>query len=98
MTYSYISLVFYCFFWYHGCMVNEVLLTAREAAAELGVHVSTVHNAFQESRLPFVPLYGRKLISRADLETYKQRTRPDGEKPKGRPQGAKNRIKAGETV
>ena len=65
--------------------MEEVLLTAREAAAELGVHVGTVHNAFQESRLPFVALYGRKLISRADLEAYKQRTRPDGEKPKGRP-------------
>ena len=48
-------------------MSNEVLLTAREAAEELGVHVGTVHNAFQESRLPFVALYGRKLISRADL-------------------------------
>jgi excisionase family DNA binding protein len=66
-------------------LLNEVLLTAREAAAELGVHVGTVHNAFQESRLPFVALYGRKLISRADLEAYKQRTRQGGGKPKGRP-------------
>lgn len=66
-------------------MENEVLLTAREAAQELGVHVGTVHNAFRESRLPFVALYGRKLISRADLDAYKRRTRPGGEKPKGRP-------------
>lgn len=66
-------------------MENEVLLTAKEAAAELGVHVGTVHNAFQQSRLPFVAMYGRKLINRADLEAYKQRTRPSGEKPKGRP-------------
>ncbi len=66
-------------------MENEALLTAREAAAELGVHVGTVHNAFQESRLPFVALYGRKLISRAALDAYKQRTRQGGEKPKGRP-------------
>ena len=74
---------------YHSGMENEVLLTAREAAQELGVHVGTVHNAFQESRLPFVALYGRKLISRADLEAYKQRTRPGGEKPKGRPRKIK---------
>ena len=65
-------------------MLNEVLLTAREAAAEMGVHIDTAHNAFQEDRLPFVALYGRKLISRADLDAYKQRTRPGGEKPKGR--------------
>jgi excisionase family DNA binding protein len=66
-------------------MANEVLLTARDAAAELGIHVGTVHNAFQENRLPFVALYGRKLIRRADLDAYKKRTRPGGEKPKGRP-------------
>ncbi len=66
-------------------MEAEVLLTAREAAEELGVHVGTVHNAFQDNRLPFVALYGRKLIRRADLEAYKQRTRPDGVKPLGRP-------------
>ena len=66
-------------------MKNEVLLTSREAAYELGVHTATVHKAFQEKRLPFVAMYGRKLISPADLDAYKQRTRPDGEKPKGRP-------------
>ena len=66
-------------------VTSGVLLTAREAAAELGVHVGTVHNAFQQSRLPFVALYGRKLITRADLDAYKQRTRPGAEKPKGRP-------------
>ena len=70
---------------YHKGMGNEVLLTAREAAQELGIHTGTVHKAFQENRLPFVALYGRKLISRVDLEAYKQRTRPGGEKPKGRP-------------
>ena len=30
----------------------------------------------------FTLMYGRKLISRADLGAYKQRTRPNGEKPK----------------
>ena len=52
-------------------MVNEFLLTAREAAEELGVHGETIHNAIQQNRLPFVALYGRKLISRADQEAYK---------------------------
>ena len=70
---------------YHDGMETEGLLTAREAAQELGVHTGTVHKAFQECRLPFVALYGRKLISRQALEAYKRRTRPDGEKPKGRP-------------
>ena len=74
-------------------MENEVLLTAREAACELGVHTATVHKAFQENRLPFVAMYGRKLISRAALDAYKQRTRPDGEKPKGRPIGTRNNLK-----
>lgn len=66
-------------------METERLLTAREAARELDIAIGTVHNAFQENRLPFVPMYGRKLIRRAALEAYRKRTRPDGEKPKGRP-------------
>ena len=79
---------------YHNYIENEVLLTAREAAQELGIPVGTIHNAFQESRLPFVALYGRKLISRADLEVCKMRTRPDGEKPKGRPRKTVDRSAA----
>lgn len=85
MLYSREVFPFSCFSGYHMGMETESLLTAREAAQELGVAISTVHNAFQESRLPFVPMYGRKLISRAALEAYKKRTRPDGEKPRGRP-------------
>lgn len=77
-------------------METEGLLTAREAAEELGVHVGTVHKAFQENRLPFVALYGRKLINRAVLDDYKKRTRVNGEKPRGRPQGVKNKPKGPE--
>jgi len=84
-----LSLALQGFIWYDAGMEAEVyaeiLLTAREAAEELGVHVGTIHNAFQDNRLPFVALYGRKLISRAALDAYKRRTRPDGVKPKGRP-------------
>ena len=75
-----------------GAIKTEVLITAREAAEELGVHVGTVHGAFQEGRLPFTALYGRKLISRAALDAYKKRTRPDGVKPRGRPRKAQEPI------
>lgn len=73
-------------------METEGLLTAGEAAQELGIGVGTVHNAFQEGRLPFVALFGRKLIRRAALEAYRKRTRPDGEKPRGRPRKAPKRA------
>lgn len=66
-------------------MEKERFLTIREAAAELGSAASTIHNAVYERRLPFVLKYGRKVIDRLDLDAYKQRTRPAGEKPKGRP-------------
>lgn len=64
---------------------NENLLTAPEVCGELGISRGAVHNAMTEGRLPFIVMYGRKLISRADLDTYKRRTRPNGEKPRGRP-------------
>ncbi len=61
-------------------MKNEGLLTARKAAAELGVHVGTAQNAFQESHLLFVALYGHNLITRPYHDAYKQRTQPKGAK------------------
>ncbi len=75
-------------------MEIEVLVTERKAAQELGIHTSAVHKAFQENRLPFVTLYGRKLISRAALEAYKRRMRPDGQKPKGRPRNGQETASA----
>ncbi|MGI4791344.1 MAG: excisionase family DNA-binding protein [Janthinobacterium lividum] len=68
-------------------------LTVQEVAVELGVHEQTVRIALLENRLPFVMMLGRKAIGRADLDAYKQRTRPNGEKPRGRPRGAKNQPK-----
>ncbi len=73
-------------------MVDEDFLTVPEAAAELAITVSSVHIALKENRLPYIEKYGRKLVSRADLDIYKLRTRPGGEKPKGRPLGMKNRL------
>lgn len=66
-------------------MENETFLTVQEAATSLGVSESAIRNATLEGRLPFVRRYGRKLIDKADLAAYEARTRPDGEKPKGRP-------------
>ena len=64
---------------------NPDFLTPAQAAQELDVQAPAVHSALSEGRLPFVTLYGRKLISRTDLDAYKLRTRPGGEKPRGRP-------------
>ena len=64
---------------------NPDLLTIAKVAQELGITPQSVHGALNQGRLPFVTLYGRKLISRADLDAYKLRTRPGGEKPRGRP-------------
>lgn len=68
--------------------VSGEYLTAKEAANELQITLSALHAALQEGRLSFTVAYGRKVIARADLEAYRQRTRPDGEKPKGRPRKA----------
>ena len=66
-------------------METEDYLTIQEAATELQVSDAAIRAAILEGRLPHVEKYGRKLISRADLDAYRQRTRPSGEKPKGRP-------------
>ena len=64
---------------------TKEMLTVPEVALALGVSQSAVRNAIYEKRLPSERKYGRPLVSRADFEVYKQRTRPGGEKPKGRP-------------
>ena len=74
-------------------MEEQEYLTIPEAMKELDAASQTIHTAMTEGRLPFIVKYGRRLVSRADLEAYKQRTRPDGEKPRGRPVGAKNKLR-----
>ena len=61
------------------------LLTVPQAATYLGVAQPTVRIAIAEGRLPYVVSYGRKLVSRTDLDEYVARTRPHGVKPRGRP-------------
>jgi len=73
--------------------VTEEYLTVQDAAAALGITEVSVRSALNRSRLPFVEKYGRKLIARADLDAYRQRTQPDGVKKVGRPQGTRNKPK-----
>lgn len=64
---------------------EEDMLTVQEAAGELGVDDSAIRRAVLQNRLPCIIKYGRKLITRAALEAYRARTRPEGVKPRGRP-------------
>lgn len=66
----------------------EELVTIPEAAARLGLTQAAVRTALHRARLPFVRKYGRKLITRADLESYRLRTQPEGVKRLGRPRKA----------
>ena len=66
-------------------MNDEQYLTVQEACAELGLAETTIRTTLSKGRLPFVQKYGRKLISRTDLDVYKQRTQPEGVKRVGRP-------------
>jgi excisionase family DNA binding protein len=69
--------------------VAAPLLTVQESAAQIGVSETAIRNATLEGRLPFVRLYGRKLIEPVALEAYRQRTQPKGVKQRGRPKGGK---------
>ncbi len=69
-------------------METQGYLTVQEVARELQVSDGAVRTAILEGRLPSTIAFGRKIVSRADLDAYKQRTRPEGEKPKGRPHKA----------
>ena len=74
-------------------MDTENLLTVQQAARLLGVDDNAVRIATKEGRLPYTHALGRKVIHRADLESYRQRTQPGGAKSRGRPAGSKNNLK-----
>ena len=67
---------------------NLEMLNVTQAASELEVSEAAIRRAILDNRLPFQWQEGRKVVTRADLDAYKQRTRPDGEKPRGRPRKA----------
>ncbi len=73
------------------------LLTVQQVAKMLNITEGAIRTALSENRLPFTEKYGRKLIARADVLAYQQRTRISGDKPKGRPKGSGNVKKNGET-
>lgn len=56
-----------------------------EAAQSLGVSEQAIRNAISDGRLPCVHLFARYMLAPADVEAYRERTRPGGEKPRGRP-------------
>lgn len=64
---------------------EDELLTVPEVAKDLTVTAPTVYTAMREGRLPYVIKYGKRLITPAAVAEYKARTRPTGEKPRGRP-------------
>jgi len=64
---------------------QDDLLTVPEVAKRLTVSAPTVYIAMREGRLPYVTKYGKRLIAPASVDEYLARTRPTGEKPRGRP-------------
>lgn len=70
---------------YHLGMETEIFFTVQEAAERIGVTANAIRNATLDGRLPFEQKYGRKVIAAAELEAYRLRSQPEGEKRSGRP-------------
>jgi excisionase family DNA binding protein len=60
-------------------------MNVAEAARVLGAAEATIRTAIREGRIVSTTVYGRVVISAAAIDEYRRRTRPDGEKPRGRP-------------
>jgi excisionase family DNA binding protein len=84
--------------WYTDVMKYDDLLTVQEVASLLGIHENTVYQATIQGRLAYTEAFGRKVITRADAEAYRERTRASGEKSKGRPKGSRSRKQDGEAA
>lgn len=52
-------------------MEQADLLTVVQAAERAGMKDSGIRDAMRRGALPFVELYGRKLIKASDLDTYR---------------------------
>lgn len=68
----------------------EEYMTVEDAAKSLGVTISAVKNAISDGRLASQKVLGRRVVTAVDVEEYRARTQPGGEKPKGRPPGPKS--------
>jgi hypothetical protein len=55
---------------------TETHYTLQEAAEHLGVDVAELHLAVKSKTLTCTHHYGRSLVSRDELELYRQRTQP----------------------
>lgn len=51
--------------------------TLQEAADELGVDVAQIQLAIRANNLSCTPHFGRNLVPRSELESYRLRTQPD---------------------
>ena len=65
--------------------MEDNLLTVQQVASHLGVTDGAIRLALSQGRLPFIEKYGRKLVTKADVDVYRQRAQPNGEKRVGRP-------------
>ena len=57
----------------------------QEGAAESGLAETSIRTSVAKGSLRSTVKFERKLIARADLNAYRQRTQPDGVKKVGRP-------------
>ncbi len=53
-------------------MSSEIYVTPTELAERCGIHRNAVYNAMYHGRLPYVKLYGKRLISQAAASHYEQ--------------------------
>lgn len=67
-------------------MTNAEELTVLEAALVAGAHPSTIDNAIRRGAIPVRWSYGRRLIRRADLDTWSRER--EVRRPQARTHGA----------
>ena len=67
---------------------NTIYLNVAASAVLLGVHPGTIRKAISDGRLKSARVYGRVVVSRAELERYQTETYPDGVVKRGRPGSA----------
>ncbi len=67
-------------------MDAQPMLTVQDASRETGLSEVTIRSAMARNRIPFVEMYGRKLIRRVDMESYRRTAR------RGRPRKARPEV------
>ena len=67
---------------------DSTFFNVEETARKLGVHPGTVRKAISGGRLKSTLIYGRVVVSSAELERYRAATYPDGVPRRGRPRSA----------